>query len=67
MLLPRLSSVLAYAERLREFDDVRADILDLLAVLRFDGDETVSDQAAEVKRDLRAIAVGRRDWRAVLS
>ena len=59
--------VLAHAERLRQLDDVGADVLHLLAVLRFDGDETVGNQAAKIERDLRAIAVGHRDRSAILA
>ncbi len=44
--------VLAHPERLRQLDDVRADVLHLLAVLRFDGDETVRDQTTQIERDL---------------
>src|SRR5262249_24326486 len=43
-------------------NNVAANVLDLLAVLRFHGDEAVSDQTAEIKRNLGAIAIGDRNW-----
>ena len=59
--------LLAHSQRLSQLHDVRADILYLLTVLRFHGNEPIGYQTAEVKRDLRAIAVGHRNWGAVLS
>src|SRR6202040_1864128 len=59
--------VLTHAERFGEFDDVGPDIFDLLAILRFDRDETIGNQPAEVKRDLRAVAIGRWNRAAILT
>ena len=59
--------LLAHSERLSELHDIRADILDLLTVLGFHGDESIGNQTAEIERDLRAIGVGHRNWAAVLS
>jgi hypothetical protein len=59
--------LLTYSERLPELHDVRADILHLLTVLGFHGDEPIGYQTAEVEGDLRAIGVGHRNWGAVLS
>src|SRR5262249_1984011 len=53
--------VLAYSKRFRHFDDVGADVFDLLAVFRFDRDEAVCDQAPEIERDLGPIFVTRCD------
>ena len=59
--------VLAYPERLRQLDDVCADVLHLLAVLRLDGDETVRDQTTEVERDLRPVPISHGNRRAILT
>ena len=59
--------VLAYAQRFREFDNVGADVFDLLAVFRFNRNKSVRDQAPEIERDLSAILVGHPDRAAHLA
>ena len=59
--------VLTYSQSFGELDNVRADILDLLTVLCFDGDKSIGNQAAQVQRDLRPVAIGHRDRRAILA
>src|SRR5262249_37508914 len=59
--------LLAHAERLSELHDIRADILHLLTILGLHSNEAIGYQTAEIKGDLRAIGVGRRNWGAVLS
>ncbi len=56
-----------YTERFGEFDNVGANVFDLLAVLRFDGNETIGDQTAEVQRDLRAVSISCRNGAAILT
>ena len=59
--------LLAYSERLAKLHDIRADILDVLTVLGFHGNEPVSYQTTQVEGDLRTIAVRHRNRGAVLS
>ena len=60
-------NLFAHSQRLCHFDNIRADIFYLLAILCFDGNESVRDQATEIERDLRAIAIVRRDRLAILA
>src|SRR5882762_2016549 len=50
-----------------ELDDVRPNILDLLTILRLHGDKAIGNQTAEVKGDLRPIAIGHRHWATILT
>jgi hypothetical protein len=59
--------VLTYAERFRELNDVGPDVFNLLTVLRFNRDETIGNQTAEVERDLRAVLVVCRNRPAILA
>ena len=59
--------VLAYAQRLGHFDNVGADVFNLLAVFGFNRDESVGDQTAKIERDLGAVFVAGRDWSAHLA
>src|SRR6266581_705550 len=59
--------LLAYSERFSELHDIRADVLHLLTVLGFHGDEPIGYQTAEVEGYLRTIGVGHGNWGAVLS
>src|SRR5262249_53880426 len=49
-----------------ELHDVRPDILHLLTVLRFNGDEPIGYQTTEIQGDLRPIGVRHWDWGAIL-
>src|SRR3984893_5638436 len=59
--------VLAHPERFRQFDNVGPDVLYLLTVFRFNRNESVRDQAPEIKRGLGAVLVTRRDRSAHLA
>ena len=64
--LSEANDVLTDPKSLRQLDHIGPDVLNLLAVLRFNRDETIRNQAAEIERDLSAVAKRRGDRRTIL-